>query len=116
MTLEDEQFLKGVGTIRRRALLTTAAAAIVSLLLIVFLAGLGLGTLRPVLTAQTTAAELIGQIQRLAAIGRASLVLFLAALLVAVAGAVVLVLTYERQASHLARMVRRISGAGDESA
>ena len=115
LTFEDEQFLKGVGIIRKRALFTTAAAATVSLALIVFFAGLGLGALHPVVNAERTAAELSEQVQRLATIGRASIVLFLITLLVTMAGAVVLVLAYERQASHLAHMVRRIAAPGDES-
>jgi hypothetical protein len=97
-------------------LVTTAVAATVSLTLIIFFAGLGLGALHPTVTDEMAATELSDQVQRLATIGRASLVLFLAALLVAVAGAVALVLAYERQASHLAHMVRRIAGAGDERA
>ena len=114
LTLEDEQFLKGVGIIRKRALLTTAAVATVSLALIVFFAGFGLGTMHSVETTELTAAELSGRVHHLTTIGRASIVLFLTTLLAAIAGAVVLVLAYERQASHLAHMVHRIARhAGD---
>ena len=109
LTLEDEQFLKGVGIIRKRALLTTAAVAIVSSALIIFFAGFGLGTLHSVATAELTAAELGERVRHLTTLGRASIVLFLTTLLVALAGAVVLVLAYERQASHLVHMVRRIA-------
>lgn len=115
LTLEDEQFLKGVVIIRRRALLTTAAVATVSLALIIFFAGFGLGTMHSAVTAGLTAAELSAQVQRLTTIGRASIVLFLTTLLVAVAGVVVLVLAYERQASHLIHMVRRVARHAGES-
>ena len=115
LTLEDEEFLKGVGVIRKRALLTTAAVAIVSLVLIVFFAGFGLGTMQSIGTAELTAAELSDRVHHLTAIGRASIVLFLTTLLVAIAGAVVLVLAYERQASHLAHLVRRIARQAGES-
>ena len=115
LTLEDEQFLKGVGIIRKRALLTTTAVAIVSSALIIFFAGFGLGTLHSVATAELTAAELGERVHHLTAIGRASIVLFLTTLLVAIAGAVVLVLAYERQASHLAHLVRRITRQASES-
>ena len=115
LTLEDEQFLNGVGIIRKRALLTTAAVAIVSSALIVFFAGFGLGSLHSVATTELTAAELGDRVRQLTAIGRASIVLFLTTLLVAIAGAVVLVLAYERQASHLAHLVRRIARQASES-
>src|SRR3989338_2841902 len=109
LTLEDEQFLRGAGVIRKRSLLTTAAVAIVSVSLVVFFAGFGLGVLHPVATADVAAAGLSDRVRQLTTIVRASILLFLTTLLVAVAGVGVLVLAYERHASRLVHMVRRIA-------
>ena len=109
LTLEDEQFLKGAGIIRKRALLTTAAVAAVSVVLVVFFAGLVFGTLRSSVAAGVAASELNGQILRLTAMLRASILLFLATVFVTVVGIAVLILAYERQASHLVHMVRRVA-------
>lgn len=110
LTLEEEKFLSGVGRIRTRAIITTAAVAIVSLLLIVFFAGFGMGALRPVGTAVGGVQELTSQVQQLTTMGKASIVLFLTTLFIGIVGLVMLVLAYERQASHLVRVVRRIAG------